>query len=392
MRPLLSKRLNAVAPSATLAVTEKAAALRAKGVDVISFGAGEPDFPTPAHIREAALKALRDGDTKYPAPVAGKTVLRTAVCEYLERFCGTKYEPADVIATVGAKDALYYAFASLLDPGDEVVIPKPYWVSYPDQVRLAEGSPVFVHDPDDELLKVGAREIESALTPRTRVVVLNSPNNPTGAVYSRDELQDIADLLRGKDIVIVSDEIYHRLIFGDRKFTSFSSLPGMMEQTLVVNGVSKTFAMTGWRLGFAAGPRWLVAAMAKLQGQTTSGPASFVQTAAAAALRGPQDDVAAMRTVYERRGERMAERLNAIRGVRCGRPQGAFYCFPDMSSVFERVGVHNADEFAEAVLDRVHVALVSGGPFGAPAHVRLSYSTSDAAIEEGLNRLSRLLA
>lgn len=365
--------------------------MRAEGAKIISFGAGEPDFPTPTHICEAAINAIRGGDTRYPAPVAGKNLLRDAVVEYLARFCEVEYKQNEIIATVGAKDALYFAFSAILDPGDEVIVPKPYWVSYPDQVRLAEGTPVFVHDPDNEDLKVGAREIERAITPRTRAVVLNSPNNPSGAVYARNELLAIADLLRGREIMVISDEIYHRLVFGGAQFTCFAALPGMKEQTLTVNGASKTFAMTGWRLGYAAGPKWLIDAMAKLQGQTTSGPASFVQTAAAAALRGPAEQVESMRSAYERRGALMAAELNSIAGVRCSAPSGAFYCFPNVADTFARFGVSDADQWAERVLENAQVALVSGVAFGAPAHVRLSYSTSDADITEGLTRLKKLL-
>lgn len=365
--------------------------MRAAGAKIISFGAGEPDFPTPAHICQAAIAAIQAGDTRYPAPVAGKNLLRDAIVEYLARYCDVQYKQSEIIATVGAKDALFYAFASLLDPGDEVIIPKPYWVSYPDQVRLAEGVPVFVHDPDSDMLKVGAREIERAISPRTRALVLNSPNNPSGAVYSHRELLDIADLLRGREILVISDEIYHRLVFGDARFTCFAALPGMKEQTLTVNGASKTFAMTGWRLGYGAGPKWLIDAMTKLQGQTTSGPSSFVQTAAAAALRGPSEPVETMRAAYERRGTLMAAELNAIAGVRCPTPSGAFYCFPNVADTFGRFGVADADQWADRVLEEAHVALVSGVAFGAPAHVRLSYSTSDADIAEGLTRLKKLL-
>lgn len=392
MQPRVSRRLSAIAPSATLAVAEKAAAMRAAGVNVISFGAGEPDFATPPHICRAALDAIQGGDTKYPAPVAGKTPLREAICEYLTRFCGVTYSPAQTMATVGAKDALFFAFAALLDPGDEVIVPAPYWVSYPDQIRLAEAKPVIVHDSRPGGLKPGAREIAAAITAKTRALVLNSPNNPTGAVYSPDELRAIAEVVRGKDILVISDEIYHRLVFHGATFACFAALPGMAEQTLTVNGVSKTYAMTGWRLGFAAGPQWLIAAMSKLQGQTTSGPASFVQTAAAAALRGPQDDVEAMRKTYEKRGALMADRLSAIPGVSCPRPEGAFYCFPDVSSAMKRLKVRDADELASTALEKAHVALVSGTPFGAPNHVRLSYATGDAEIDEGLKRLAKLLA
>lgn len=392
MQARISQRLAALAPSATLAVMDRARKLRESGVHVVSFGAGEPDFDTPAGIRDAAVKALAAGDTRYPSPVSGITPLRTAVCEYLQATCGLSYSPGQICATVGAKDALFLAFAALLDPGDEVIVPVPYWVSYPDQVRLCGGTPVFVHASDGDRLTVTASEIAALLTPRTRALVLNSPSNPSGAVYSRAALAEIADLLRGRDILVISDEIYHRLLFSDEPYCSFASLPGMVGQTLTVNGVSKTFAMTGWRLGFAAGPEWLISAMTKLQGQTTSGPASFVQTAAATALRSPALEVHEMCAAYKRRGARMAERLNTMPGVRCAAPQGAFYCFPDVSKAIARLGLKSADEFADAVLDKAQVAIVSGTPFGSPAHVRLSYATSDEQIEEGLRRIERFLA
>lgn len=392
MAPRLSQRIESIAPSATLAVADKARALRERGVDVISFGAGEPDFETPAHVREEAIRALHAGDTKYPSPVSGKTALREAVCAYLREWSALDYAANQVCVSVGAKDSLHLAFAALLNPGDEVIIPAPYWVSYPDQVRLADGVPVIVQPASRETLKVTSREIAALITPRTRALVVNSPSNPTGAVYSRRELESIAETLQGTDILVISDEIYHRLVFENPPQVSFASLAGMFERTLTVNGASKTFAMTGWRLGFAAGPRWLIDAMVKLQGQTTSGPASFVQTAMIAALRGPQDAVETMRRAYATRGAAMCDRLGRMPGVRCPRPHGAFYCFPDVSATFARLGVADADGFADKALDEAHVAVVSGTAFGSPAHVRLSFATNDAAIEEGLARLERWLS
>jgi aspartate aminotransferase len=391
MMQRLSKRVDSIAPSATLAVAEKARAMRERGIDVISFGAGEPDFDTPAHVRDEAIRALAAGDTKYPSPVSGKTPLREAVCAYLKRWCDLDYVPSQVCVSVGAKDSLHLAFSALLNVGDEVVIPVPYWVSYPDQVRLADGIPVFVHPADRVTLKVTATEIAAAITPRTRVFVLNSPSNPTGAVYSRSELESIARVFSGTDVIVVSDEIYHRLTFDGASHTSFATLPGMFERTLTVNGASKSFAMTGWRLGFAAGPGWLIGAIAKLQGQTTSGPTSFVQTATVAALGGPQDAAKAMRDAYQERGTRMCSRLNDIPGVHCPRPHGAFYCFPDVSKTYARLRVGDADAFAELVLERARVAIVSGTAFGCPTHVRLSFATSDRSIDEGLKRLAEFL-
>lgn len=386
----ISQRLQKLAPSATLAVAEKARALRETGVSVISFGAGEPNFDTPEFIKQAACAALAAGDTKYPAPITGVTPLRNAVVEYLRRYCAVEYSPSEICATVGAKDAIFMVFATLLDPGDEVLIPTPYWVSYPDLVQLAEGKPVFVR-PASPTLKVTASEIAAAITPRTRALVLNSPSNPSGAVYSREELMAIGEALRGTNVLVVSDEIYHRLVFSAQPSVCFASLPGMKDRTITVNGMSKSFAMTGWRLGFAAGPKPIIDAMGRLQGQTTTGPASFIQTAAAAALIGDPSPVEEMRRHYARRGELMWKGLTQLPGATCTRPEGAFYCFPNVSGAFERFGVRDADGFAERVIEQAHVAIVSGGPFGFPTHVRLSFATSDDNIQEGLSRIGRLL-
>jgi len=387
----LSRRLQQLAPSATLEMTERAREMRERGVDVIALAAGQPDFDTAEHIKAAANAALAAGDTKYPSPVSGKTGLRQTICRYLKRYCDLVYEPSQICVTVGAKDAIFMALAALLDPGDEVLIPVPYWVSYPDQVGLLDAKPVLVRGSGEGGLKITADDLRRAITPRTRVLVLNSPCNPTGAVYTRDELESLAAVLRDTDIAVISDEIYHRLVFDGWQHTSFAALPDMRERTITINGVSKSFAMTGWRLGFAAGPQPLIAAMARLQGQTTSGPASFVQTASIAALDEDQQGVERMRQAYQRRARIMCDALNAIAGVRCPPPHGAFYCFPDVSGTFARLGVRDADGFAEAALERAHVALVSGTPFGSPTHVRMSCATGEAQIHEGLSRLNRLL-
>ncbi|MBW7903949.1 MAG: pyridoxal phosphate-dependent aminotransferase [Phycisphaerae bacterium] len=387
----ISDRIGRLAPSATLAVADAARALRERGVQVISFGAGEPDFDTPEHIKKAAVEALAAGDTKYP-PVAGTPSLKAAITDYLRRYGGLSYEPAEVCVTVGAKDALHQAFAVLVNPGDEVVIPSPHWVSYPDQVRLAGGTPVFVTGQERLGGKIGPAELRAALTPRTRVIVLNSPCNPTGAVYSRAELEALAAVIRETQAVVVSDEIYHRLGFEQPTTASFAALDGMRERTVTVNGFSKSFAMTGWRLGYAAGPSAVISAMVRLQGQTTSGPPSFVQTAAIAALTGDQACIETMRTAYRERAALACAALNRLPGVRCVPPAGAFYCFPDVSGAFARLGVADADEFARVVLERAHVAVVSGAAFGSERHVRVSCATSAPLIEEGLRRMAALLA
>ncbi len=389
-RPL-STRLQRVAPSATLAVAEISRQLRKAGVDVVALAAGEPDFDTPQHVKDAAGESLKRGETKY-GPTPGCDALRQAICDYLARYSNVTYQPSQICVTVGAKDALYELFQSILDPGDEVIIPVPYWVSYPDQVALADGRAVFAHGAPENDFKLTAADLKRALTPRTRALVLNSPSNPTGAVYSRDELAALGEALRGTNVLVVSDEIYHRLVYGGVQCTSAAAIPDLAERTITVNGVSKTYAMTGWRLGYLAGPQAIIDGVVRLQGQTNSGVATFVQHAAVAALTGDQACVENMRGAYARRAERAWTALNAMPGVRCLRPQGAFYCFPDVSGTFARLGVRDGDEFTSALLERAHVALVSGAAFGAPAHVRLSIAASDQQIAEGLRRIAKFLA
>ncbi len=390
MSTRLSQRVRRLAPSATVAMAEQARVLREQGADVLTFAAGQPDFDTPEPIKHAAAQALVAGDTKYPPP-AGKPALRAAVCAYLDAHCGLRYEPQQVCITPGAKDALALAFAALLDPGDEVLIPVPYWVSYPEQVRLYEGRPVFVA-PSDGTLKIDADALRAALTPRARVLVLNSPCNPSGVVYSRQELEAIAAVVREADLLVISDEIYHRLVYPPASFVSFAALEGMADRTLTVNGVSKSFAMTGWRLGFAAGPQPLIDAMVRLQGQTTGGPASFVQTAAISALRSEPALIEPMRSAYAVRREQMCRGLDTLPGVRCRPPDGAFYCFADVSQTFEALGVQDADGFVARLLDEAHIACVSGCAFGMPTHVRLSFACSAEQIDAGLRRLRNWLS
>lgn len=386
----LSQRVTALAPSATIAVAEKARALREKGVNVVAFGAGEPDFPTPPAITQAAIAALQANDTKY-APPAGKPALREAICGYLQRWTGVTYAPNQICATVGAKDACYLTFQALLNPGDEVLLPAPYWVSYPEQIQLAGGKLVVLKAADTGG-KISAAQLRQAITPRTKLLVLNSPSNPSGAVYTRAELAEVAGVLKGTKIWVLSDEIYHRLVVEGEVSPSTAAVPGMYERTITVNGASKSFAMTGWRFGYAAGPVEVIDAINKLQSQITSGPTTFVQTASITAMTADLPEIAHMRDAYRRRGERMHAALTAISGVRCIRPQGAFYCFPDVSGTYGRLGVRDADEFASLVLERAHVAVVSGSAFGCPTHVRLSFATSEPLIDEGLRRLQGLMA
>jgi len=389
----LSKRVTALAESATLAVSAKAAKMKADGVDVVSFGAGEPDFATPEHIRKAAIAALEAGQTKYPNPASGIAAARKAVCESLARDADLRYAPEQVIITSGGKDAAYLAFHALLDPGDEVVIPKPYWVSYPEMVRLAEGTPVFVAGPQERDYKLTPDLVASVLTPRTRAFIFNSPSNPSGVTYHPDEVRALAKVLQERDVIVLADEIYNRLLYGGQKTISYAACgPKAFAQTLTCNSASKTYAMPGWRLGYAAGPVEIVKAMAKLQSQSTSGAATFSQTAYAAALAGDQTCVESMRAEFENRGAHMWKRLTAMPGVRCPRPTGAFYCFPNVSSHFARLGVRDSTEFAGKLLESAKVAVVPGGAFGLDEHVRLSFAASMQTIDKGLDRIEAFLA
>lgn len=391
MRIPLSACAESIAPSATLALQERIAALRQKGVKVLGFGAGEPDFDTPAHIVAACNEALARHDTRY-APVAGKPELRDAIAAYLKRQCSLDLTRSQVCVHVGTKDGLHLAFRALLNPGDEVIIPAPYWLSYPDQVRLAGGVPVIVPCTAADNYKLTARTLRQSLTPKTRLLVFNSPSNPTGAVYSESDQQALAEVLRETSVAVISDEIYHRLVYGPNPFVSFARMPGMADRTLVVSGLGKTYAMTGWRIGFSAGPEHLISALARIQGQTTSGTATFVQAAAITALSGPQDCVQEMLAAYRNRAALMSDGLNRLPGVRCLPPHGAFYCWADISSASQRLGYANADEFATRLLDEAHVAVVSGIAFGADDHVRLSFAASEAQIREGLSRIAAFLS
>ena len=389
----ISRRIAQLAESATLAVSAKAAQMKAAGIDVVSMAAGEPDFDTPDHIKEAGIQAIRDGKTKYGKPASGLPEAKAAACLKLERDNGLSYEPSQIIITAGAKNAVQMTFMSVLEPGDEVIIPSPYWVSYPEQVKLAGAVPVFV--PGDEVhgfeLTVG--QLEAAITDKTRMLVLNSPNNPGGFAYSPQKIDRIAAFLEGRDILVLSDEIYDRLTYGEVVHRSIAAIgPDVYGKTVTISGGSKTYAMTGWRIGFAAGPEYIIKAMAKLQTQRTSGAATFTQHALVTALTGDQSCVATMREEFARRARHMYERLGAMPGVTCVEPTGAFYCFPNVMSSYEQLGVAGSVEFAERLLEEAHVAVVPGIAFGNDAHVRLSFATAMERIDEGLDRLERFLA
>ncbi len=384
----LSQRVVQLAESATLAVSAKAARMKAEGVDVIGFGAGEPDFDTPQHIRQAGIEAIKSGKTKYPNPASGLLAAKTAVCERLRHDHGLRYEPQQVIITSGGKDAAYMAIHATIDPGDEVVIPAPYWVSYPEMARLAGGVPVHVHGPEENDYKLTPELLASVLTDRTRMIILNSPSNPSGVTYHPDEIRALASVLKGRDLYVLSDEIYDRLLYEDQKTISYAAISDdTYRQAITLNSASKTYAMTGWRLGYAAGPIEVIKAMAKLQSQSTSGAATFSQIAYATALSADQSVIETMRVEFEKRGRYMWQRLTKMSGVRCPKPTGAFYCFPNVSGTYERLGVDGSIPFASRLLDEARVAVVPGVAFGMDGHVRLSFATNMDQITKGLDRI-----
>ncbi len=388
----LSQRVQQLEESATLAVSAKAAAMKKEGIDVVSFGAGEPDFKTPENIRNACKAALDAGHTGYASPSSGIPAAKEAVCSKLKRENGLEYKPSQVMLTVGGKEALYLACMALLDEGDEAILPAPYWVSYPEQIKLCGAAPVVIQGEESNSYKLTAKQIAAAITPKTRVLIFNSPSNPGGFTYGPDEVKAIAEVVAGKDIVVFSDEMYDRLIYGDQRFVSFASVgPKAYAQTLTFNAGSKTYAMTGWRVGYVAGPEPIVKAMAKLQSQTTSGTATFNQHALVEALGGDQSAVETMRREFERRAEYMYERLNGIQGVTCVRPTGAFYAFPNVSGVYNALGVKGSLDFSAKVLEQAKVALVPGIAFGCDDNVRLSFATSMEQIQKGLDRIEQLL-
>ena len=398
MTPIrISSRLSRVKPSITMAVTAKAKRMRAEGLDVISFGAGEPDFDTPEHIKDAARAGLDRGVAKY-THVQGLMELRQAIAAETEKAHGLKFAPEDIIVSTGAKQGLFNLFQALLDEGDEVVIPAPYWVSYPDMVKLAGGNPIIVSTSADSGFTMTAEQLDAAITDKTRAVVLNTPSNPTGAVYSKAQLEAIAEVAVRRDILIVSDDIYRSLVYGDASYTSIATLgPEVAARTVIIDGVSKTYAMTGWRIGWTAGPSTLIKAMAKIQGQSTSGASHISQVAAIAALSGPQDCVSEMRAAFDERRKTIVELLNAIDGVSCRAPDGAFYAFPDVSNFIGSKtpsGETIEDDVALAnyLLDSAKVAVVPGAGFGSPGFVRMSYACSMDDIKSGVSRMGEALS
>ncbi len=391
----IAKRARAIKPSPTLAVAAKAKAMKAQGIDVVDFGVGEPDFDTPENVKQAGIKAIQSGFTKY-TPAGGTDELKEAVVEKFKKDNGLQYEKSQILISCGAKHSLYNIAEALFDPGDEVIIPSPYWVSYPDQVLLNDAVPVIVETTEEEGFKLSAKKLEQAVTKKTKALVLNSPSNPTGLAYDKKTLEVIAGLATKHNFYVISDEIYEKLIYDGFTHTSIASLgPGIKNLTIVVNGVSKSHAMTGWRIGYAAGPKDVITAMTNIQSQSTSNPASISQKAALEALRGPQGFIGTMNMEFDKRRKYMVERLNAIPGVSCLMPVGAFYAFPRISALFGKSvdgkTVGNSADLAAYLLDEAKVALVSGDAFGADAYIRLSYATSMENIKNGLDRIEQAI-
>ena len=393
----ISKRAQQVPPSATIAVTARAQELKAQGVDVVGFGAGAPDFDTPDYIKDAAIEALKAGKTKYTA-AAGIVELRTAIAEKLKKENGLDYSPEQIIVNIGGKHSIYEAMQAVLDPGDEVILPTPYWVTYPETIKLAGATAKIIQTDNTTGYKITPSQLENTITDKTAMLLINSPNNPGGFTYTPDELKAIAKVLEGTNVIVLSDEIYEKLIYGDTKFVSFAALSrDAYSRTITLNGFSKAFSMTGWRLGYAAGPLEAIKAMGRLQSHMTSNPVTFGQYAAIAAFGEPADKaIEDMRVQFERRGKYMAERLNAIEGVQCTESTGAFYCFPDVSAHYGR-NINGADingsmDFAKALLEQANVALVPGLPFGCDNNVRLSFACSLEQITKGLDRLEKWLS
>jgi aspartate aminotransferase len=386
----LADRLSRVQPSITLAVTARAEELNAAGVDVVSFGAGEPDFDLPDHIKSAVRTALETPAVSKYTNVRGTLALRQAIASDLSRAHGVELRPDQVIVNVGAKHSFFNLFMALLNAGDEVIIPAPYWVSYPDMVKLAGGEPVIVPTRAENGFALEAGALAAAITPRTRALVLNNPSNPTGAVYRREKLAALAEVIEKTRILVLSDDIYRHLVYGDARWHSIAACSReVAARTVFIDGVSKAYAMTGWRIGYAAGPKPLIDAMAKIQGQSTSNPAHIAQYAAMVALTGPQECVAEMRAAFNKRRQTMLGLLRAIPGVRCVEPEGAFYAFPDLSAFLGRrtpAGVRIEDDVAltNYLLDEAKVAVVPGSGFGAPGFVRLSYACGVETIQRGL--------
>ena len=385
----IAERISTISVSSTTKVSAEAEVLRSSGADVVDFGAGEPDFPTPDNIKQAAIRALDQNFTKYTA-TGGTLELKKAVCDRHRLDFGTDYKPSECMMTVGGKHAIFNLMQALVNAGDEVIIPSPYWVTYKDVVNYAGGHCVFVETDEEQDFALTADLVEQRLTPRTRMVIVNSPSNPSGAVVDRGEFEKIFRLTSERGIYLMTDECYCKFLYGSQPF-SIASLPGAKDTVLVAGSLSKTYAMTGWRIGFALAPEGVIGAMMKLQSHSTSNPTSISQKAAVEALRGPQESVGAMLAEYRRRRDFVVARLRQIPGVRCAEPQGAFYAYPNISVTLGRSGIQSTLQFSERLLAEELVAVVPGEAFGTDRHVRISYATSMKELERGLERIHRFV-
>lgn len=387
----LANRVKTLTPSSTLAITAKAKELKQQGHDVIALGAGEPDFNTPESILQAAEEAMKQGMTKY-TPSGGIVELKEAIIAKFKADNNLVYEKEQIIVTTGAKHALYTLFQVILNEGDEVIVPAPYWVSYPEQVKLAGGVPVFVPAKEENAFKITPEELELAITDKTKAIIINSPSNPTGMMYSKEELEQLGEICLKHNILIVSDEIYEKLIYSEDPHVSIAQLsPVLKEQTVVVNGVSKSHSMTGWRIGYAAGPANIIKAMTSLASHSTSNPTSIAQYAALAAYKMDGEFSEKMKHVFSERLEKLYQLITEMPGVTCIKPKGAFYLFPNVTEAVRANGFKNVDDWASALLEEEKVALIPGTGFGAPNNIRLSYATSIEALEEAANRIKRFI-
>ena len=385
----VSNRAQQLTPSVTLAAAAKAKALKAKGVDVLSLTVGEPDFVTPKNIQKAAIASIEDGRASYYTPSGGIPELKQPIVSYVEREYQLRYQPKQVIVTDGAKYALYLLFQAILNVGDEVIIPVPYWVSYGEQVKLAEGKPVFVSSTQEQSFKVSVAQLEAVRTDQTKAIILNSPSNPTGVIYTEEELRQIGEWAVAHNILIIADDIYGRLVYNGHRFTPIATISeAIRQQTIIINGVSKTYAMTGWRIGFAVGDEKIIQAMTQLASQSTSNPVAVSQYAAIEALTGEQSTVEDMRQAFEKRLNHIYPKVAALPGVSLIKPEGAFYLFPNVKKTLEICGYDNVTNWVEDLLQEAHVALVTGEGFGAPEHVRMSYATDLMTLEKAIERMN----
>lgn len=393
MDHLLSNRVNNIKPSPTLAVTAKAAELRAAGKDVIGLGAGEPDFDTPEHIKEAAITAMREGQTKY-TPVGGTAQLKDAIIQKLNRDNKLSYRPENILVSCGAKQSIFNLMAATLNPGDEVLIPAPYWVSYPDMARLFDAVAVITETSMSNHFKLTPESLENSINPRTKMLILNSPSNPTGVAYTKEELVALGNIIsQYPNLIVVSDDIYEHILWSEEPFCNIATAnPSLYEQTVVINGISKAYAMTGWRIGYAAADQRIIKAMSKVQSQSTSNPCSISQAATIAALNGGLEEVNKMVTEFKSRHDYVVESLNSMPGVKCLNGQGAFYAFPDVSELIENINeVDNDLELADHMLEEAQVAVVPGSAFGSPGFIRISFATSRETLEEAMTRITNYI-